>query len=146
MARIKIDLPAQFPFNTQIPVRIQDVNYGGHVGNDAILSVMHEARIQYLVSIGYKELDQEAGTGLIMSDVAIAYKGEAFHGDTFTIAIAAGEYSAFGFELFYRITTQRDTKTITIVEAKTGMVCFDYKNHKVMKLPAEMKAVMEQGA
>lgn len=146
MARIKIDLPAQFPFSTQIPVRIQDVNYGGHVGNDSILSVIHEARIQFLTSIGYKELDNEAGTGLIMSDVAVAYKSEAFHGDIFTIDIAAGEYSTFGFELFYRITTQRDTQTITVATAKTGMVCFDYKNHKLLKLPAEMKAVMEPGA
>jgi acyl-CoA thioester hydrolase len=144
MARIKIDLPTAFSYNISIPVRIQDVNYGGHVGNDAILSIMHEARIQYLNSIGCKELDHDGGTSLIMSDVAIAYKGEGFHGDIFLVEITAGEYSAFGFELFYRITTNRNAQTITIAEAKTSMTCFNYKNRKVMKLPADMKASLEK--
>jgi len=145
MARIKIDLPEVFPFTIQIPVRIQDVNYGGHVGNDAILSIMHESRIQFLGSIGYKELDQEAGTGLIMTDVAVAYKGEGFHGDIFEVAVAAGEFNPLGFELFYRITTNRDAQTITIAEGKTGMIFFDYNRRKVAKLPADMKASLETG-
>ncbi|SHM04395.1 Acyl-CoA thioesterase FadM [Chitinophaga jiangningensis] len=143
MARIKIDLPAAFPFSTQIPVRIQDVNYGGHVGNDAILSIMHESRLQYLQSIGYKELDLVTNTGLIMADVAIAYKGEAFHGDVLVVEVAAGEFSTFGFELFYRITTSRADKTHTIAEGKTGMVCFDYNTRKVARLSPEMKASLE---
>lgn len=143
MARIKIDLPEKFGFSTTIPIRIQDVNYGGHVGNDAILSIMHEARMQFIQQAGYKELDQEANTGLIMADVAVSYKGEGFHGDIFTVAVAAGEYGPFGFELFYHLTTQRNGQTITIASAKTGMVCFDYNTRKVMKLPAEMKTALE---
>ncbi|NLR60933.1 thioesterase [Chitinophaga polysaccharea] len=145
MARIKIDLPAGFPFRIAIPVRIQDVNYGGHVGNDAILSIMHEARIRFLENLGYKELDKEAGAGLIMADVAVAYKGEAFHGDVFDVAVAAGEFSAFGFELFYRITTQRNAQTITIAEAKTGMICFDYHQRKIVKLAPDMQTRLEAG-
>ncbi|HVI48149.1 MAG TPA: thioesterase family protein [Chitinophaga sp.] len=141
MARVKIDLPAVFPFSISIPVRIQDVNYGGHVGNDALVSLLHEARIQYLSSIGFKEVDHES-TSLIMIDVAMTYKGEGFHGDIFKIEVAAGEFNALGFELFYRITAERDGQTITIAEAKTGMVCFDYKNRKVVKLPPAMKTAL----
>lgn len=48
MARISIDLPSTFTFSATIPVRITDLNYGGHVGNDTILSIIHEARVQYL--------------------------------------------------------------------------------------------------
>jgi acyl-CoA thioesterase FadM len=145
MARIKIDLPAAFPFRIQVPVRIQDVNYGGHVGNDAILSIMHEARIRFLESLGYKELDHESGTGLIMADVAVAYKGEGFHGDVFDVEVAAGEFNPFGFELFYRITANRNAQTIIIAEAKTGMICFNYNIRKIAKLPADMKARLETG-
>ncbi|NSL90223.1 thioesterase family protein [Chitinophaga sp. Mgbs1] len=143
MARIKIDLPEHFSFNIQIPIRIQDVNYGNHVGNDAILSIMHEARIQYLQSLGYKELDKVANTGLIMADVAMTYKGEGFHGDIFNVAVTAGDFGSFGFDLFYKITTTRDQQPITIAEAKTGMICFDYNTRKIMKLPAAMKAALE---
>ena len=45
MGRVKIKFPAENPlFITTIHVRIGDINYGGHVGNDAILSIIHEAR------------------------------------------------------------------------------------------------------
>lgn len=138
MARVKLELPAQFNFSTNIPIRIQDLNYGKHVGNDAILSIMHEARIQYLQARGLKELD-EAGTGLIMADVAMAYKGESFHGDVLEVEVAAAEHSATGFDLYYRITALRKDTRILIAEAKTGMVCFDYTQRKVTRLPAAWK-------
>jgi acyl-CoA thioesterase FadM len=57
MARIKLQLPQQFIFSTLIPVRITDINYGNHVGNDAILSLLHEARMQFLNKAGYTELE-----------------------------------------------------------------------------------------
>lgn len=142
MARIKIDLPGELDFKTHIPVTIQNVNYGGHVGNDAILSLLHEARLRYLSSLGYSELNKETGSGLIMADVAIVYKGEGFHGDVFEIAIGAADFSSFGFDLYYRITTNRGGDTIVIAEAKTGMICFDYRQRKVSRLPEEWKQAM----
>ncbi|GAA0539097.1 acyl-CoA thioesterase [Chitinophaga japonensis] len=139
MARIKLTLPGTFGFKTRIPVRIQDLNYGRHVGNDAILSIIHEARIQYLASQELKEVNDD-GTGLIMADVAVIYKGEGFYGDIFEVEVAAAEYTATGFDLYYRITALRDDATVLIAEAKTGMVCFDYEQHKVTRLPDTWKA------
>ena len=75
--RVQLQLPETFSFQTEIPVRITDINYGNHLGNDAILSMMHEARVQFLQNLGYTELEFE-GVGLIMSDTAIIYKGEGF--------------------------------------------------------------------
>lgn len=145
MGRVKIDLPANFPFSTTIPVRIQDVNYGGHVGNDAILSILHEVRIQFLASIGSMELDKATGQGLIMADVAITYKGEGFHGDVFKIEVAAGDFSGFGFDLFYRITSTRNEQVVLIAEAKTGMLCFDYNTHNLARLSPDLKNRLETG-
>ena len=57
MARIKIDLPVKFSFSTTIPIRITDINFGGHVGNDTILSIVHEARAKFFQHFGYDELN-----------------------------------------------------------------------------------------
>ncbi len=130
-------MPSSYRFSTTIPVRISDVNYGGHVGNDAIISILHEARLQYLSAIGCTELDA-FGTAMIMADLAVVYKGEGFYGDQFIVEIAAGELSSFGFDLFYRISTQKEGKQTIIAEAKTGMVCFDYTNRKVARLPEKL--------
>lgn len=48
MPRVKVALPVSFPFTTQLPVRITDINYGAHLGNDALLGLLHEARIHFL--------------------------------------------------------------------------------------------------
>ncbi len=131
-------MPAVFRFSTVIPVRITDVNYGGHLGNDAIVSILHESRMQYLGSLGCTELDF-FGTSLIMADLAVMYKGEGFYGDALTVEVAADELSSLGYDLYYRLSTTRDGKQIIVAEAKTGMVCFDYKTRKVARLPELFK-------
>ncbi len=135
MARIKISLPEQFNFSTKIPVRIQDVNYGGHVGNDAILSIMHEARMKYLKHFGYSEMDF-GGTSMIMADSAIEYKGESFYGDELQVYVQANDFHKVGFDLVYMIINQNEQP---VANAKTGMLCFDYKARKLVRMPEEVQ-------
>ncbi len=134
MARIKVDLPDQFSFSTIIPVRITDLNYGGHVGNDTVLSLIHEARVQFLQHYGYAELNM-LGVGLIMSDVAIEFKQELFYGDQVKVAVTANDFSKVSFDLYYKLEKETAGKTILVATAKTGMVCFDYSRKKVAAVP-----------
>src|SRR5687767_12160324 len=107
MARLHLTLPAHFPFSTEIEVRITDLNYGQHLGNDALLGLIHEARVRFLRAHGLQELDV-GGTSLIMVDVAIVYRAEAFAGDRLCFAVAAGEPSRVGCDVFYRVTRASD--------------------------------------
>lgn len=143
MATIRINMPGNFSFSTSMQVRITDINYGGHLGNDSLLSILHEARLQYLQNLGFSELDA-GGAGLIMADVAIVYKGEGFQGDVLQIQIAAGELSSRGFVLFYKITCQRKDKNILIAEAQTTMLCFNYTTRKVISMPEKLREKLEK--
>ena len=139
MARIKIELPEAFPFSCHIPVRITDINYGGHAGNDTVLSIIHEARMQFLQSMGYTEMEF-AGVGMIMSDVAIEFKNELFYGDILIASVVAGEISRIGFDLLYKLETLRPAnggKRILAATAKTGMICYNYEKKKIVSTPAE---------
>ncbi len=143
MAKIQIDLPASFSFSTRIPVRITDLNYGGHAGNDTILSFAHEARMQFLQSMGYTELNT-GGVGLIMRDAAIQFKKEIFYGDMLFTSVQAVDFTGSGFDIIYlfeKITG--DEKTVLAV-AKTGMVCFDYESRKVVRVPEEVLRRMKR--
>ncbi|RYZ46460.1 MAG: acyl-CoA thioesterase, partial [Chitinophagaceae bacterium] len=102
MARIKLSLPENFTFSTQIPIRITDINYGNHLGNDAVLGILHEARMQFLKAAGYSELNL-GGVGLIMADVALEFKAEAFYGDVLTAYLVAGEFTKIGFDIYYKL-------------------------------------------
>jgi len=137
MARIKIAVPANFNFSMNIPIRITDLNYGGHVGNDTVLSLIHEARAQFLQRYGYEEMEI-AGFGLIMVDAGIEYKAELFHGDIVTAHVCAQNFTRMGLDFFYKLEKDNNGKQQVVALAKTGMVCFDYKAKKMAPLPAEV--------
>lgn len=143
MPRIKLQLPEKFTFTTTLPVRITDVNYGGHLGNDALLSLIHEARMQFLNHHGYTEM-QVGTASLIMGDVAIEFKAEAFYGDVLTVAVTAGDFTRVGFDLYYRFTKEAADKTIIVANAKTGMVCYNYEIKKVVAVPDDVKTKLSR--
>ncbi|RFM26128.1 acyl-CoA thioesterase [Deminuibacter soli] len=135
MERVKVQLPDQFNFTARIPIRITDLNYGGHVGNDVFLSLLHEARQQFLLHHGYSELSFE-GCGLIMADAAIEYKHELAHGDVVEIAVAATGFDKIGFDLYYRMELVHAGGNQLAAKAKTGMLCYDYAQKKKVPVPA----------
>jgi acyl-CoA thioester hydrolase len=143
MARVQLEPLSFYPFATELVVRTTDLNYGGHLGNDRLLSLVHEARVAWLASHGWSELDC-GGVSLIMGDTAIVYQGEGFAGDVLRFEVAAGEPGRAGFRLFYRVTRPADGAPIALVE--TGMVCFDYEARRIARLPvAVMEACQTRG-
>jgi acyl-CoA thioester hydrolase len=134
MPRITIDLPSAFLFSTELPVRITDINYSGHVGNDRILSLMHEARLQYYRKLGFKdELNFEGAVGQIITDAAVLYKSESFFGDVLVVQLGVTDLNKYGFDILYRLTNKATSKEVAI--GKTGIVCFDYERRKVASVP-----------
>ena len=132
MARIKLDLPGRFPFSTELQIRITDVNYGGHLGNDALLGLLHEARVQFLAHYGLSELDI-GGAGIIMADSVIVYKSEAFPGERLNFAVAVVDFNKYGCDFVYRVT--ETTSGREVARAKTGIVFFDYQRRAIQKVP-----------
>ena len=141
MARIKIGLPEKCIATFTIPVRITDINYGNHVGNDSLVAIIHEARMQFLHEHGYTEMDV-AGTSLIMNELLVEFKNEAFYKDMLKVKLFTGEIFKVGFELFYSLSAIRDQSSILIANAKTGMVCFNYKEKKLTAVPEQLKTIL----
>ena len=139
MARVKIHFPDQSPlFSTKIPLRITDMNYGNHLGNDRLLAIAQEARVQWLQSIGCTELNI-GGCGLIMADAMISYKNEGHYGDVLNIDVFSADITPLSFDLLFRVSTKRADQTLLIAEIKTGMVGFDYSGKKAAALPEAFK-------
>ncbi|MBN0988840.1 acyl-CoA thioesterase [Amphritea pacifica] len=136
MARIKIDMPENYSFTTEIPVRISDINYAGHLSNDAVLSIVHEARLRYLNSHNYTEQDIE-GSGIIMTDSVIVYKAESFYGDLIQIDITVGDFNKYGCDIYYLLSNKKTA--VEIAHVKTGIVFFDYTEGKVVTVPEGFK-------
>jgi acyl-CoA thioester hydrolase len=138
MSRIKIDLPDSFAYSTPFAVRITDLNYGAHVGNDKVLSFLHEARVRFLQSLGYSELNLE-GVSMIMADAALIFIAEIFYGDDLLISMQPVEYTRVGFDLIYKIEKIQVDRMGIVAVAKTAMICYDYQQKKVTGLPDAAK-------
>lgn len=142
MPRIKLEIPGNSIATFAIPVRISDINYGNHLGNDAFVSIIHEARVQWLQQHGFTELNIE-GAGLILADLAVEFKHEGFYGDVIEVAISAGEISKVSFELYYHLSVKRNNDTVILAFAKTGMVCYNYAAKKVTALPGKFRQLLQ---
>jgi len=142
MARQRLTLPTTHLFTTKIDVRITDINYGNHVGNDAFVGILHEARVKWLKHFGYTELHIEKNIGLIMSTLCINFKSESFYGDCITINLFVGDISKAGFELYYQLKTVRDDIEIELAVAKTEMVCYNYTAKKVETIPTSFTKIL----
>jgi acyl-CoA thioesterase FadM len=136
MPRIKLAPLNRYAFSVELSVRITDINYGGHLGNDRMLSLVHEARVAFLAQFGYTEHDC-GGVSLIIGDTAVQYKEEAFAGDMLQFEIAPGEYTQYGFRLFYRVIRTSDRKLIALIE--NGMVCLHPKSRELHVVPPRVK-------
>ena len=132
MARIKIILPEKFNFSTFIDVRITDINYGGHLGNDSVLGIIHEARVRLLTDKGFSEVDID-GIGILMMDAVINFPSEGFYGDKLRIDVAVDEITNAGCDIYYRFVNVANDKVI--VKAKTNIAFYNYESKKVTKTP-----------
>ncbi len=141
MARVQLELPERFPFRTELEVRVADLNYGNHLGNDSVLSLLHEARRRYLRSLGAEEIGAD-GIGFVVADFAVVYRSQAFYADHLTAELAAGEFASRGCAFFYRLS-QADGRVVA--EARSGHVCFDFKAQKAVSFPPELLARLQGG-
>ena len=141
MARVEIEFPETVLFTTELPIRIDDINYGGHLGNDSVLAMAQEARLRFLVSHGFTSELDVAGTGLLMADAAVVYRAEGHYGMVLRAEIAACDVRTRGFDLLYRMSDAATGREIARV--KTGMLWFDYSARKVVRMPEAFRRIVE---
>jgi acyl-CoA thioester hydrolase len=143
MARIEIASPSKYVYSTDIPIRIGDINRGRHLAHDAVLSIMEEARVRFMRSIGYPEENMD-GVSFITVDAGIIYKKQGFYGQTLRIEIAVVDFSRKGFDIIYRISNAETGDEM--VRAKTGMLFFNYREQKVAPVPEAFRQKFEPPA
>ncbi|KPQ27137.1 MAG: putative thioesterase [Marinobacter excellens HL-55] len=138
MARIKLEFPDNaFCFETRMPVRITDINGANHLGNDALISMLSEARAQFLVEYGIEEADQN-GMGIIVTDLATMYQGESFYPDMLRFEVGLLDFNKYGGDFVFRVTKAETGQSVAM--AKYGFVFFNYQTREVTPMPESFRA------
>ena len=138
MREKKLISPSPYIYQTVLTIQIDDINYGGHVGNERYLLFAQETRMRFLKTIGHTEV-KFGEFGIVVAEASIEYFAELFHGEHITISISIDNINRVAFDCFYKIEKKVDEKIIVAACIKTNMVCYDYKGKKVRSIPDDIR-------
>jgi acyl-CoA thioesterase FadM len=137
MARLTLEFPEdQYCYSTHLTVRVTDINGANHLGNDSMISMISEARARFLYEFGIRETDGN-GTGIV-TDLATTYRAEAHARDQLLFEVGVMDFNRYGGDITFRISRPADGTLVAM--AKSGFVFFDYRQSRVVPMPAEFAA------
>ena len=128
-------------------VRVGDINYGNHMGNDKAMLVFHDARLKFLESLGFSEKNI-GGPGIIMRDAHVNFRKEVYLHDELTVDVGIENVSNSAFEMVYTVRRinksqqsavngQQAADGEVVFTGNTGLVAFDYERKRPVRLPEE---------
>lgn len=130
----------EYEFTYKLEAQIGHLNYSGHIGHDAVIAMVWEARVHLFRLLGLTELDLGDGeTGIIMSDLVVTFKEEAFLFEEVTVESHVGEITGTRFRLFHRIS--KAGRPIALME--TGFAAFNYNLRKAVPVPKTFLKALE---
>ena len=108
MPRTKLTEQPVYEFRYAITLQPRDINYGGHLGVDSLVSIVGTARAYIFKSAGLSEGNLGDGrTGIIMTDFVVNLKAEGFMFDNLEVYTHIGELTKNGFRFFHKVTRGR---------------------------------------
>ena len=133
MSRVKLLRQESYEFLYRVSAEIVHVNFAGHVGHDAIIAMVWQARVRMFRLLGATERDLgDNETGIVMGDLVVNFTGEAFLFEELEIESHIGDITPVSFRLFHRIS--REERQVALVE--TGCVAFNYGLRNPAPIPA----------
>ncbi len=142
MTRINLQELPNYKFNYNTTIKSSDLNYAGHLGNEALVGIIQDARIELFKDLGFKELDLGDGkSGIIIGDLVVNFKAEGFINDELKIESQIGEITDKSFRIFHKIVKVKDNNLLALAE--TGVVAFNYKTREVIKIPPGFLKTLE---
>lgn len=134
MPRTKLTEQPMYEFRYAITLQPRDINYGGHLGVDSLVSIIGTARAYIFKSIRLSERNLgDNRVGIIMTDFLVNLKAEGFMFDNLEVHTHVGELTKNGFRFFHKIT--RGESLVALAEA--GFLAYDYTGKKVTSVPVK---------
>ncbi len=140
MPRIKLDPPDEFSFRMKRSVGLSDLNYARHLDSQSMLNILHEARLQYLASLGFTE-ENIFGLGMVMTNLAVDFRSESFANDVLIIDVGIGKVNRYGIDICLKVTNSALDSVVCM--AKMGVVLFDFDKHQMVPVPPQFKQLLQ---
>ncbi|MDP0488013.1 MAG: thioesterase family protein [Fusobacterium sp. JB020] len=123
-------------FSTNYKVRIDDINYGGHMGNERALVIFQQTRMEWLNYLELDEINIGEGKGTIQLESHVYYLKEVILGEELLCFIKEVKLGKIDFEIFYEIKNKKEE---IVLKGSTKMMAFDYERKRVSRIPKSFK-------
>lgn len=144
MERVRLEFPEDAIIHRQpLSVRITDMNYGRHLGHDAVISIMHEARVNALAQLGMSEGDM-GGYPCVAADLAVQYQAEARWPDSLVVETAIPAPGPRAIAVFHRIRRSGDDRLVAT--ARINLMLVDPAAGRSVAVPEVVRAALHGGA
>lgn len=118
-------------FQIEIPVRISDINYGGHLGHTELIKITHHARVKFFADNSLQEQDLN-GAGIIVKSIQATYKAESFFDELLHISIYLQKIDKASCEFRYEISKKDNQEVATVLETVLFM---NYATRRIVRVP-----------
>ncbi len=105
-------------FSTEIAVTIDQINYGGHVGVDAYLAIVHEARMRWLKLHNMSEFNLGDNIGYVITKATMRYKAQSFYGDVLIVECTCENLQKKTVDFSYKVV-KRDSGQVVALGVTT---------------------------
>ena len=139
MSRLYIPAPEKTLFRMERKVGLSDINYAKHLDSVSMVKVLHEARLQFLASLGFTE-SNIYGLGLVITGLTVDYRSESFANDLLVIDVGVFEFNRYGFDIGLKVSNE--ALESVVCAGKLGNVFFDFDRHKIAEVPAAFKTLL----
>ncbi len=143
MPRIKLSLPEEFSFRMERSVGLSDLNYAKHLDSLSMVGILHEARLQYLASLGFTE-ENIFGLGMVVTDLSVDFRSESFAGDMLVVDVGVGKVNRYGLDICSQVTNSALDAVVCV--AKMGVVLFDFDKHQMVAVPRQFRQLVQLAA
>ena len=133
MTRLHVAIPEEFLFRMERTVGLSDINYAKHLDSVSMVKILHEARLQFLASLGFTEANVY-GLGLVVSDLSVDYISESFANDRLIIDVGVSKFTRHGFDIGFKVSNKA-LETI-VCNGNFGLVFFDFDKHELASVPS----------
>ena len=133
MTRLHVAVPEEFLFRMERTVGLSDINYAKHLDSVSMVKILHEARLQFLASLGFTEANVY-GLGLVVTDLSVDYIAESFANDRLTIDVGVSKFTRHGFDIGIKVSNE--ALAAVVCNGNFGLVFFDFDKHHLARVPS----------
>lgn len=132
-----------FKHRLKLKIRFSDLDAMHHVNNATYLTYLEEARIAYfndVLSLPKSSLDFSA----VIARVEIDYLHQISLGDELEILTRISKFGIKSASVENLIIIKSNDENIVAAASNTKLVYYDYKKRESMKIPEQVKLIVEK--